>query len=128
MSCNRCGSGMCCGDCPARYQAGQVVEVTLRGKIIKADEGRIFIEASRGVGYAHRIDLADATVTVADPVSWPPQAGDVWATTAPNLITEWFAVKTTLGIRLVPSDDSGLTIAPDTLKTRNPVLMRRRGQ
>lgn len=128
MSCYRCGSRMCSGTCGSQYSMGQNVEVTFRGVITKAEDGRLFIGASVP-GNLHRVYLDGTTVRVLDPEGFPVQVGDVWATTYNGTLTEWFGRRTLAEngpLRMV--SDNGVLITTSELKDKNPVLIRRRGQ
>jgi hypothetical protein len=116
----------------SRYVVGQDVEVTLKGKITRTDDGRIYVKSDKPAGlvldYIHRIYLGGTTtVKVADPEGWPPQAGDVWATVKDGKVTEWFARWIYRNVSMV-SADSPSVIAIKDLQDKHPVLMRRRRQ
>jgi hypothetical protein len=130
MNCSRCGSSNCRGTCTTpRFRKGQQVHVEFDGEVNEVQSNRIFVRGE-GQDFTHRVYFGapGVTVTLTDPVGYPVQLGDVWATTAAGNITEWFTVRNAIGGLSMSPDDSTGRISPEQLKDMNPTLIRRRGQ
>ncbi len=100
------------------FRSGQRVHVEYDGVVsIHGDAPWVIPSDYRHVAF----QAPPGSVTIADPVDWPPHVGDIWSANG----LEWFA-RVSSGEVLMSPEDMGATWNIDEFKTINPMLMRRR--
>jgi hypothetical protein len=110
------------------FKKGQRVKVEFEAVVVERNKAftRVIPDDSPG---RNGVTVPTNSLVPLSPPGWPPQVGDIWAAGG----KEWFARhdeyrfhETAMPVVLVPEDGEWTT--PDSLKTLNPVLKRRRDQ